>query len=261
MIGALAAGFIELAKRPLLFVPALIAMALNVLVLLFTIDNYFNFFFGVFLLGEVPDVSIAELPYYLFTAYWQDVIVMAAAAFVTFFISLWLLYTYADLVGKKGRGVLSQVLAQAKRAPEIFGLTISTFIGFFLYTTVAFLLFIGTVSLGDIGIIAFILFLAWLVFGIYSFFKFAFTPLFMAIERKNIKSALAESWKWTGKRLLSVIALFVAVGIVSGAINLIFSLASDATAVDELAIIALVLGSAFSTAYYNIVLIKYFTDA
>src|SRR3989344_3532775 len=242
MIGALAAGFIELAKRPLLFVPALIAMALNVLVLLFTIDNYFNFFFGVFLLGEVPDVSIAELPYYLFTAYWQDVIVMAAAAFVTFFISLWLLYTYADLVGKKGRGVLSQVLAQAKRAPEIFGLTISTFIGFFLYTTVAFLLF-----------------LAWLVFGIYSFFKFAFTPLFMAIERKNIKSALAESWKWTGKRLLSVIALFVAVGIVSGAINLVFSLASDATAVDEIAIIALVLGSAFSTAYYNIVLIKYFT--
>lgn len=258
MIGALIGGLGELAKRPLLAIPALLGMAINTMVLLFAIDNYFSFFFGVFFLGEVPNVSIEQLPFYMLSAYWVDIVVMSLAVFVSLFVSLFVLYTYAALVTKKEKGIVRAITSQFPRAGEIFSFTLFAFIAAFLYTVVAFLLFIGTISLEGIGIVVFILLLAWLLFGFYVFLKFTFAPLFMAIGKKKLKAALAQSWKWSSKRIVEIIVLLVALALVSGFISLVFSLVADAVSIDEIAVLALIIGASLSNAYYNIVLVKYF---
>ncbi len=261
MISSLTGAFGELVKKPALLLPAFIGMGLNIAILLLTIDNYFSFFFDVFFIGNVPDASIAELPYYLFTSYFADIAVMAAAVFASFFIAYFLLFTYASVIGKKEKSVVKAMRTAIGRAAEIFWLTVFTFAAFFLYAAVSYALFAATLELGGLGIVALLLMLAWGAFGVYAFLKLAFAPLFVALEKKKIKQALAESWKWSGRRLLGIIGLLVLLMIITGTISAVFGAASDATGVDELAVLLLVLGSAVSSSYYNVALVKYFEDS
>ena len=261
MLGAFIESVGELAARPLLFVPALIGMALNAAILLLAVDSYFNVFYSALLLGEVPNASIFDLPFYLLTSYFGDIVVIKLAAFLSLLIGIYLLFTYAALLGGKEKGIVKAMKGQLARIPEMLWLCVFMAAALGIFAVAAFILFIGTISLDGLGIIAFLLLLAWLIFGAYVFIKLAFTPLFMAIGRKKLKEALAESWKWSGGRLLQVAAALVAVGIASWIINAIFSAASDATSVEEIAAVILVLGAAIANAYYNIVLVKYYQHA
>ncbi len=261
MIKALAGGFGEIIKRPSLLIPAFVGMALNIALLLFAIDNYFNFFFNVLILGQVPDAPLLDLPFYIASAYLPDIFVMSVAVFASLFISIYILYTYCALVAKGEKSAIKALLGQFSRVTEIFSLSFFSFVGFFLYATAAFFLFLGAVSLEGTGIIFVLLLLLWIGFGTFSFLKFLFSPLFMAINKKKMKAAMAQSWQWSTKRIIEIALFLLLIGAITGIINAFFSAAADATGFDAIAIAALVIGFSLSNAYYNIALIKYFENS
>lgn len=258
MLNAFASGFSELAKKPIYFLPALLAMAINFFVLIFTAENYFNFFYEVFIYGEVPQASLFQLPYYMLTTYTTELLVIGAAVFVSFLLGFYQLYAYASLL-KKNKGVLEGIVSGFSKIGEIAGLTAFACAAFFLYSIAWFLLFIGSVS-DSLGLIAFVLLLAWTIFGAYVYLKLAFTPVIMAVEGAKLKEALAKSWKWSGKRLGKLLLFFILLGIIAGAINTFFSILADAAGIEMLALALLVIGLAVSNAYNSIVLVKYLEE-
>src|SRR3989344_4556938 len=143
MFSAATGAFGELVKKPALLLPALVGMALNTAVLLLAIDNYFSFFFDVFFNGNVPEASIIELPFYMLTSYFWDIVVMAGAVFASFFIAYFMLFTYASVIAKKEKGVVKAMRGALGRAGEIFALTVFTFVAVFLYAAVSYALFVA----------------------------------------------------------------------------------------------------------------------
>ncbi len=147
------------------------------------------------------------------------------------------------------------------KAGEIGMLSLFTFAALFIYLATGFLLFAATISAGATGIFFVLLMLAWIAIGAIAFFRFLFTPFFMAIDGLAMKKALSQSWKWSEKKVFSIIALFFALGIVSYAINAAFGAISGATGIEAIAFAALALGFCLSNAYYNTVLAKYFIES
>jgi len=259
MINAIVEGFTSFAKKPLLFLPALFVMGLNFIVLLAAFESYFNLFFETLVLGEVPDAGLLELPFFMLTTYGADIIVIGLAAFVSFALGFYMIYIYASLLAGKETGMIKAIIANAKRTGEILGLTLFVSIALFLYGIVAYLLFVASVSIEALGLIAFILLLIWGLFGLFVYFKFAFTPVLMATEKQKLKPALAAVWKWSSPKLISIIIFLIIIGFLAGIINTVFITLADATGSNELGILLLLLGFGLSNAYYNISFVKYFT--
>src|SRR3989338_715435 len=226
MLSAFIGGFGELAKRPFYFVPALLAIVINLAILLLVVDVQFDFFYSVFVLGEVPETTLIGLPFYVATGYWQQLLIIGAAAMVSFMLSFYQLYVYSALIGKK-KPVIGTSIEAFSKIPEIFGLAFFAAIASFIYFTIAYFIFIATVTFGGIGIVFLLLLLAWIIAGVYASLKLLFTPLFMAIEKKKLKQSLSESWKWSSGKVVSIVALILLLGLVAGAISGFFSVRSD----------------------------------
>lgn len=260
MLASLLGGFIELGKKPLYIVPALIVMILNFGVLLFSIDNYFQFFYDVFVFGEVAESSLIEMPFFLFTTYGVDLLLIGITMFISLWLGFYLLYVYSSLISGNEKSFVKGMTQNIGKTTEIFGLTFFVFFAMFLYATIGYLLFVLSDMFEGIGIVFFLIFLLWLVLGVYTYVKLVFTPVLMATESQKLKPALAATWKWSSGKTIKTAIFLAIIGAITGILNTFFSLVGDATGVDFVLVIILLLGLAFSNAYYNIAFIKYFLN-
>ncbi|MEK6958343.1 MAG: hypothetical protein AABW99_05185 [archaeon] len=251
-------GFTELVSRPLYFLPALLAGIINLFVMVAVSENSFNFFMQTLVLGNVPDVNLWQMPFYIINSYGQDLIAMLLGTLASLAVGFYILYVYSALIAAKEKGIVKAIAATAKKIPEILALSVFVLAAFFIYSTIAYFVFVAGVSIEAIGIILFIALLAWLVLGVYFFLMLAFTPLFMALNGTKLKKALAESWKWSPKRLLHIAVFLAVLWFLTMAVATLFSMISDFAGSDELIAGTLMLGMAVSGAYYNITFIKYF---
>jgi len=185
--------------------------------------------------------------------------VIGLITFISIGLGFYLIYVYSSLINGK-QALLKGIFSNISKAGEIIGLTIFIIVAMFLYFTIGFFLFVTSLTFETIGIITFLLFLLWLVLGLYAFVKLAFTPMFMVIERQKLKAALVASWKWSEKRTLSIFIFLTIIGFISGSINTIFSTLGDATGIEFVALLLLLLGVGLANAYYNIAFIKYFLN-
>ncbi|GEM_PF-6326852 len=261
MISAFAGGLAELVKRPLFFVPALIGMCLNAAILMLALGSYEAIFFGTIISGDVPDAPLISQPYYFAANNLTDTIIIGLALLGTIIVGTLMLFTYAKMLTAKKTGIAGGISFALSKLPQAIWLGIFTFVALFLYSVVAFLLFAASISFETWGTVAFAGFLLWLAFGAFAYLKFAFTPLFIAVEGLDLKKALAKSWKSSsGKAIPIAIFLFLAylaTGLVGGAAFALSDLASD----ELISLAIVVLGISLSNAYYNIVFTKYFTGA
>lgn len=261
MLASLLGGFIELGKKPLYFVPALIVMILNFGVLLLSIDNYFEFFYSVFVFGEVAESTLIELPFFLFTTYGVDLLLIGITMFISLGLGFYLLYVYSSLINGNEKNFVKAMSQNIGKVTEIIGLTFFVFFAMFLYATISYILFILSATLEGVGLLFLLIFLLWLVIGVYFYIKLAFTPVLMATERQKLKPALAATWKWSSGKTIKTAIFLAVLGAITGILNTFFSLVGDATGVDFIAVIILMVGLAFSNAYYNIAFIKYFLNS
>jgi len=260
MIKAFIGGLTQLIAKPFYFLPALIAMTINTLILAFSTEQYTDFLYNALILGEVPETSMLELPFYLITIYGVELFIIALGFFVSTLLGFYLLYVYANLVRDK-QALIKAILSNTSKLTELIGLTIFVLVATLLYSTVAFFLFILSLTLEIIGLVIFLLFLIWIVFGIYAFVKLVFTPLIMVLERKKLKPALAQSWKWTEKKALKILFFLIILGFIVNIINAIFLSISELVGIEIIGVAILIFGLALSNAYYNIVFIKYFLNS
>ena len=251
-------SFAEAVKKPLLLAPALIVMLANVLVLFLALDNYFGFFYDVFVFNNVPGQGLLDTPYYMITTYGVDILAMALASIIALALGFYLLYVFAEILAGKEKKVFRAMASTLSRAGEILALAFFAGIAAFLYIIVAYILLLITFSVEALGIITLLLLILWLIFGLYAYFKFVFTPVFMAVERKKLKEALKVSWKWSAGKLASIIVFLVILSFVTALITNVGIAISDSLSVDWLIVLALAITAGLSGAYYNIALIKYF---
>ncbi len=259
MISAFVGGLIEMAKRPLLIVPALLGIAINVIVLLLCLDSFQNIFIGAVLLNELPNAPPLDALFYFAANNAADIAIISIALYISLLIGALTIFAYTKALQAKKGGIAQGISFALSNLPNALGLGAFAFIAVLLYAAVALTLLLAGVSEGATGIIALALFLLWLAFGAYSYTKFVFTPLFMALDGTNLKKALAQSWVWSsGKFIPLLIFLFLAYfasSVISGAAVA----ASDAISAEEISFAVLLFGVCLSNAYYNIVFVKFFT--
>ncbi|MBI4210350.1 MAG: hypothetical protein HY544_02480 [Candidatus Diapherotrites archaeon] len=261
MIKAFASGFAEIATRPLLLVPALLGMFLNVLVIALSVDSYANIIFDTLIEGNVPAASMLKLPFYMASSYASDLLIIGMAMFVSMLIAYYLTFAYAIALSGKRKGVFGSLLSAASRAPEVLFLTVFTFAAAFLYCIAAFLLLAAAMAGEELGIVALPLLLGWMLLGVYAVLKLAFTPIAMASGGSKLKEALAQSWKWTSGRFLETALFFFILMMATILIGSAVTWLSGLTESEPVSFIILVLGMALLNSYYTVVFIRYYTDS
>ena len=117
MISAFAGGLAELAKKPLLLAVALIGAVINAGIMLLASDSYLNVFVSTLVLGEVPDASIMELPFFIFTSYAADIAIIIAAMTVSIAVGFFTLFAYSKMSSKKA-GLRDGLSFAVSKIPE-----------------------------------------------------------------------------------------------------------------------------------------------
>ena len=259
MISAFADGFAELAKKPLLLAVALIGTAINVGVMILASDSYMNVFVNMMVLGEVPEATVMEMPFFIFTSYAADIAVILVAMTTSLAAGFFTLFAYSRMVASKKTGLREGLSFATSKITEALFLSIFYMAALFLFALSAFLLFAAGVSFEGVEAITFLLFIALCAFGIYCYVKLFFTPLFMALEGMKLKKALAESWRWTAGKFIPLLFFLIIAWAVTAMVSGIAFAASDAIAVDEVSAAVAIIGFCIAGAYYSIVLVKFFS--
>tara|TARA_Y100000310_G_scaffold200614_1_gene200692 strand:+ start:470 stop:1261 length:792 start_codon:yes stop_codon:yes gene_type:complete len=260
MFSAFLGGFTELTKKPSYFIPSLLGMLASLFVLVLAIESYFNVFYDSLILGETPESSLIEFPFHMFSFYGADLIVIGLATFISIGISFYMIYVYASLLNGQEKSAISAFTKNLKKISEIFWLTFFVFVGLFLYSVIAYALFVASITFEGIGIITFLLFVAWLIIGLIAYLNLIFTPVIMSVEMKKLKPALKASWQWSKKRTIGI-AIFIAIlGFITGLVGAIFSAIGESVGIEELGVLILLIGLGFTNAYYNIAFIKFYLN-
>ncbi len=248
----------ELIKNPFTLIPAVCAMVVNLFVLSIASEAYFNVIYEVILFGNVGD-SIIELPLYLFASYGKEIFIIAGAMFLTLAIGYYLTYVYAKVLAEK-EAVIPAMIKTLGNAGELIGITLFAFVMFFIYATITYFLIVISFTVEIIGLFAFIILLTWFFFGAYAYFKFMFTPIIMVVKKQKLKIGLATSWKWSEKKIISIMVLLLVMGFITGIVGDLFLTLGSAFEQDFeiIALIILALGIGITSTFYHITLIKYF---
>ncbi|MCR4369166.1 MAG: hypothetical protein NUV67_04645 [archaeon] len=260
MISALPKGFFGLIKRPALLIPAIGAIIFNFAMLILAAESYFNVFYDTLILGQVPNVSLLEMPLYIFNSYLPDLLIIFMASLASLMLGFYLVNVYHAMIGEK-KNAVPALFSGISRIGEIFYLSAFFAVALFLYLAAAFFLMVFSINFGAIGIVFFFAFLAWILLGLYAYLKLMYTPFFMAAKRLNIKKALAQSWKWSAGKFWAIFALLFLLWAITWAFNSIFAAIAEQITVEFITIAVLVLGLGVSNAYYYVSLTEYFLGA
>ncbi|MCR4335853.1 MAG: hypothetical protein NUV57_04930 [archaeon] len=260
MFSAFSSGFTEIIKKPSYLIPAFFGTLANAIVLILSIDSYFNILYSALILGETPDSTLIELPYHLFAFYGTDLIIIGLASFITFGIGIYLVFVYASLLNGKEKSAINAVIKTIPKAKEVFLLAFFVTIAGLLYGFVAYMLFVISLTIEVLGIVTFLLMLAWMIIGILAFLKLAFTPVAMALDNQKLKPALKATWQWSKKRTIRIVIFLFLLSFISGLIGSLFAGIGETVGIEELGVLILILGMIFANAYYNIAFIKFYLN-
>ncbi|HZX20389.1 MAG TPA: hypothetical protein VFF13_05230 [archaeon] len=260
MLKSLVFGLTQLIGKPQYLLPALAGIFVNFLILFFAVDSYFNFFYNALVFGEIPNASLFELPFYLLTTYAFDILVIVLTVFFSTSVGFYMIYVYSALMTTK-QSMMKVMIGTLSRIGEIFGLTLFLMVALLLYGAILYGLIIFGFAFEGLAILSTILILALLLLGIFAFVKLAFTPVIMVIEKQKLKPALKKSWEWSAKKTLNILVFLFLLSVITGLTNTFFALLGEATDIEILGIVILLLGLALSSSYYNIAFIKYFLNS
>lgn len=261
MISALLGGFTEFARKPLYFVLSLVGIALNATVLLLSLESYQNVFISVVVFGEVPNVPLAQLPFYFTANYLTDLFVIGTSLLFSLAIGFMLLFAYSRMLTSNKPSLREGIVFAASRIMVAIGFAGFSFVAVFLYSVVAFFLFTASISFELVGTLAAVLLLLWLLFGLYLYTKLVFTPLFISIDEMNLKKALAESWKWSSGKFVPLIVFLVLAAAAGNIIAGASSLIGESIVDEAISATVIIIGVSLSNAYYNIVFTKFFVES
>lgn len=255
----LLASVFEFAKRPQVLLPALIVALVNFgMVILFS-ESYILLFSDIGT-GNIPDISILEMPYFFLSTYFVEIATITIVLFVSIACSLYLVYTYAKMLSGKRIGIVGSMSYAAGRLGEILLFSLFLMIAWAIFLTALFIAISATFYTGELGVVFIIAVFLVGLGAIYIFARLSYAPLFMFFENMKVRKALSEAWHWSDKMPFKIIFFLLLLSVATQIISFVFGTASDLTESQAVisAIIAL-LGLLISNAYSAIAFVKYFT--
>lgn len=263
MLNALlgAAGLIV--KKPAILLPALVAVAINLALMLAAGDFLFGFLYDAFIFGSMPEGSLLQMPFFIISMYPAQVLVVAVLALALYATTAWLAVVYGHAAGtaKKGKmAVISSVSFAAGRIGGILALAVFVFLISLAYGIIMLSL-IWLLMLPGMEIPAIVLMAAWFLFGIYLLLRVLFLPVVMGVEQAGLKGALGIVWKWGRKHNIGMVALVFALFLITLAMDeagaAIGGLAGD----EMLSLAVAVLFALLNSAYFSLALAKYYAGS
>lgn len=259
MLGVFAGAFVDIARRPMLAVPALLAAIANTAVMLLAVDSFFGLFYDITIAGNVPEAGIVEAIYYVAASHSIEIAVIAAALFINGITSVFLLYTYYALATEKKAGVAGAMLEKIGKITEIAGVAAFLLVAAGAFSAVSLAIFVAAVSVEGLGFLAPVVMIALAAFSIYVFMKLFFTPLFMCSEQEGLKKSLGKCWKWSNKRLFTIAIFFAIVSAIISVLGGIFDMAAVALEGNDIAsAVAIIVGLLATNTYFNVAIVKFF---
>jgi hypothetical protein len=233
-------AFSLIGKKPGILLPALITSGLNILAATLLFDQIVDVVIGTAYLNEFPYGGLFESIPLVMQQYASSLIPMFVTALILGVINISFIYVYARFAKQPSlSGAFGFAFGKLKEVITliIFFLLITLLVSglFFLVVVAGFTWHLITMVVGTL--MALILF--------YLFLRLVFFIPIMAIENVNLKAGLQGSWKFTQKRTLSVLALFIVMGLINLIISQIetfINAALETAALDELFIESLGFG-------------------
>ena len=203
-------AFSLIGKKPAILIPALITSLLNLLAANLLFDQVVDVVIGTAYLNEIPFAGLFDSIPLVMQQYASSLIPMFVTALILGVINICFIYLYARFAKEENLGAaFGFAFGRIKEVITliIFFLLITILLSglFFLVVVAGFTWHLITLVVG--ALMALILF--------YMFLRLAFFIPIMAIEKVNLKTGLQSSWTFTQKRTLSVLALFIVMGIIN----------------------------------------------
>lgn len=208
MIGAFLQGFVELFKKPALFLPCLFSTALLLALLMVADSTIQGFVFDLTLNNALPSGSALELPFLFYAMYSNEINLILVLLFVFGIVGNWLAFCLARFAKQK-KSVFSAMGFATANIGNAFFLTLFEALVFGFFIVLALVVMqLGTVN-DLLGIAAGIVFM---VLGLLAYLVFVFLPAALAANEMTIKEALKESGAFVKKRVISAIVFVVILG-------------------------------------------------
>ena len=250
----------QIAAKPQVLLAGIIATVFQTIIFYFSLTPLANVFDNAVLLGELPNVSLIELPFQFYKMYASDLNVILVFLLLSMIVQFWLAIVvarFAENTMHKKQGIL-----------EAIGFGIASFwkiIGAIVFLLAAagifFALFQIIIWLSDFSQeLSLILMLLLAVFTAYLFVKLLFFLQIMGAKAANARIALLESWNFSKKRFWFIVILIVILSIISGLIDFAGSLASEPFGDSIIATIVLAFFSILGTTYSTLVLANYYLN-
>jgi len=252
---ALAKGFSEISKKPLAIIPALIVLFIIGLIFWLVSDSFVEIIFNTVFLEDIPDSTLAELPFHLFSLYALDFIILGIWALVSALLVTALGFYYAAIA--KGSGItesIGKTIEQAKNITSVFAL----FLVLAVFFAILFWIFLilGTINLWLFIVPEIIITIA----AVFITVKIAFTIPIIEVENTSLKKALEKSWKTTDKKFWLTLAFLIILGIILNIILGIGSMVSDIIPEETIGVIVFAVFASIMLAYAGLTMAFYYLE-
>jgi hypothetical protein len=264
MLGIFIDAFLEIIRRPKLLMPAFMGnIAMLVILILFSLESYFEVIYDLAIVNNIPETGIVETIYYFIANHFQEFVVILISFFLNAIIALYLMYVYYGLINQKKSGVIKLMIEKIAKFPELGATTIFLLIIITIFAAVFIAISWVFLYVESLTIVTPFILIGWMLFCAYFFIKLFFTPLFMCSQSEGLNKSLRKCWKWSNKRLFKIIILFTIISAISYVTWLIIDIATNAatTIEDDMAIIQtliVLIGAIFNNVYFNVSIVKFF---
>ena len=260
MIKSLIGGFAQIAAKPQVLIAGIIATIVQFAIAYLTIEPLVNLVEKAFILQELPNVGLIELPLQFYRMYFAEVNVLILALLASMIVQLWLGVTIARFAnnlrdGKKG---ISEALGFGIKH---LGKIIAAIVFLVFVAALFFAAFQAIVWLSDYTIELSIALTALLaLFTAYVYVKLVFFIPIMGCRQANVHDALAEAWNFSVKKFWKIVLLLILIAVVAGIIELVGSAIAEIPGNETAFIVILAVFSIIASTYSALVLANYYLN-
>jgi len=254
-------GVRSLVFRPQAYIPALVMAALALAIAFLAMDALAGFSYDALYMGAFPEGSVTEIPLLLLFSYPSELLILGAAAFVSFVLYLFAAFAIAKLVSEEKTGIGKAIGFALGKLPDAISVAVFAF-AIWLIFLAAGIFSILIMRLSEILVFPMlIVFLALLIVAAYAMVKLYFLPTVMAIEDIKLKEGIKKTWVWGQKRFVSIVVIVAVLSLIFSAVDNIGILIAD-TIQDELLAIAVlgIFGPVIGTTFTNLVMARFYLN-
>ena len=259
MIKTLLQAAKTLALKPVLFLPALLAVLIAIGLSIAFSPFLVDFAVNTIVLEIIPDSPLPALPFHMLALYPTQLAAMLLFAVLTGMVFIATTYWYAAYLGQGERKrsfkkACSDIISALKKIVSliIFVLIIA---GFFAALAAVF-----TIIAGAIPALGFALIALLAIALIYLYIKLTFVVQALAIEECTVKEALQKAWQFSTGRFWHIVLFIFIIAAISQVLSFIGDSLSEMALDETIGLAAVSIFWIIATSYAGIAMALYYLE-